>query len=352
VPALTVSWQAGRLMLGDVAASSIVCSADERYDVRIGAGWLIAPAGAGLAGFRVTGTPPTLESAAAHSGTGARPEPVALPAAAGAPALRERIADPSGALLVLGGGALHVLPAAAPGAAWSSYPLPADLTPRCAAMAAGVPWVGGSSASEQRRAQRRDAELVRWSPEAGAFVPAKPRLGFVGAVRAVARDGFAAIEGIEARGMPAVLWASARDPAAAASTLFVVGAGDRWHAIGVPGTVRALHRLNRARVLVVTAEGKLFLLDGRLRRLGAATAINAHALSGAPRGARVIVRGSDAAGGEIALVAGAYTVAVDGLRWHRTVALRARDAGATWTCQRATLPPGGDPELLDIALVA
>ena len=339
MPSLTsVSWRDGRLALhgasGDVAVPGPRCGPDERYDVRLGGGWLLAPGAPGVAALRVD----------------ADPAPAMLPPGLDDSPPAARSADPSGALLVLAADALHVLES---GVDWARYPLPVALRPRCAALAAGVPWVGGLSASERRRAERRDAELVRWSPAAGAFVAAKPRLGFTGALRAVAPDRFAAIDGIEASGEPAVLWAAGRDPAAPGASLLVLEPGDRWRVHGTDGTVRTVHRLGRGRLLVVTAEGELLLLGDRLRGLPAAAAIRAHALAGAPAGARVVVRGSDALGDRIALVAGAYTVVPAGaLTWHRTVVLDSHDGGTSWTCERATAPAAGEPELLDVALAA
>jgi hypothetical protein len=189
--------------------------------------------------------------------------------------------------------------------------------------------------------------------DGGRVLSRVPRPGIAGALRAPVPDRFASIDGIEASGRPAVLFAHAADPTSATSYLFVGNERDRWRTIGPRRTVRALHRLSSGHVLVVTAAGDLYeIRPGRLRRVTAAAAICAQALDGAPADALGIVRGSDAAGDDIAVVVGAYTAPPDQpLRGHRTVALHSTDGGAHWSREHTTRPAEGQPELLDVALV-
>lgn len=333
---VTVSWHDGTIRLRDGSISTAPlpvpdCPAGERYDVRLTSDWLVTRVDSGVAALRVR--------------NGLTTDAVPLPPGVDDPGLRERFADPSGALIALAGDALHVL---RPQGTWSSHPLPdSEVRVWCAALSNdGSPWIGGSP-----RRQRRTPELLRWS--ATGFSRDPLRLSLVDALRALVPDRFASIDGIEASGHPPVLFAHGADPSSTTSCLFVQTGRDRWHTIGLRGTVRALHRLPTGNVLVVTATGDLYELRGaHLHRLTSAAAICAHALHDAPSDALGIIRGSDAAGDEIAVVVGVYTAPPNHpLHWHRTVALRSTNGGATWSCVQSTSPAADEPELLDVALV-
>ena len=321
----------------------LACSADARYDVRLasraaGGAWLLAPLRPSGLAVEIDPDDPL--------------EIVELPGHGTQPDLRARFADPSGALLAFDGNVLHVR---SPGGGWAAYLVPQEMSVRAASIQPdGRPWIAGARPPRHPHAQARDAALMRWSAREQAFIAATPQLPAIGGWRALRHNCLQAFRGLETSGYPPVVWSDSADPASARSCLFVGRGRSPWRVLPLPRRVRDVIRSAAHGLLVVTAEGELLSVQARaVSRIVSAVDLRAAFVraSRPPPESRFILRGADAAGDELVVVAGLYSTQPGGaLIWHMTGALHSV-AGGGWKAVMVTSPQEGEPELLDVALV-
>jgi hypothetical protein len=338
---LYVTWQDGRLgvqTLGaDEAPPSVACSADQRYDVRLsprGAGaWVRAPIEPRSPFAAATAGQAALEPCEPVPGQG----PVRLSAAS---------ADAVGGLAVIGDDHVHVRhPTGGP---WRSIVLPAAFRAKAAGHGYdGSVWIAGSSPARRLRTSPREAALLRCLPGSSAMEPVELRLRPLEAWRTIRHGGFEQLSGIEASAKPVTATSASpdlhHDPW---EFVLTQSDGGLWRAKPMRGqTIRAVLTLDGLRA-VVTSQGQVFVIDTdgtcrhRIHPEELAAAIDA--------AGRLIVRGADALGSDLALVVGTYEPQPEGMLWLTNGILLYDGHTLELVHQRAV--QDGEGELLDVVI--